>query len=1188
MKRCASCGTDDLPSGARFCPSCGSSLEPPACTSCGVELSPGARFCSSCGAPQRDSGSAEAPSAGVVGRPAVSRRVTSVLFGDLVGFTALSESRDQEQVRELLTRYFEDARAVVGRYGGTVEKFIGDAVMAVWGVPTAHEDDAERSVRAGLELVDAVARLGGEVGVPELAMRVGIVTGEVAVSVGAREQGMVAGDAVNTASRVQSVAEPGQVWVDESTRLLASSAITFRDAGSHRLKGKVDPVPLWAVRAVVAAVGGAQRADGLEAPLVGRDRELRLVKEVFHRVVDAGAPALLVIDGEAGVGKTRLAWEFEKYVDGLSTQVWWHQGRCLSYGDGVAFYPLAEAVRARLALLCGAEAGAADEFDDPATLLSAGLDRLVFHDAAERAWIEARLAVLLGSGTGGAGAVAREEKFSAWTMFFERLSVSDEPLLAQPVVLVVDDAQYADDGLLAFLEQLVTEADFPVFVALLTRPGLLEANGWLATNRRSTVVHLDPLSDRDTAALLDGLVAGLDPVVRDGLVERSEGVPLFAVETVRSLIDRDLIVPRGGEYVLAGDGPLDLAAIGAPASLQALVAARLDQLTADERRVVDQASVAGRSTERETLAALCPEVGQLDLVLAALVRAQILRKESNRLSAEHGMYQFVQAVVQQVAYASLSRRDRKAGHLAVATLLTDPGAGELTQAAAGVVAQHYLDAADAVPEDADAPTLTALGVDQLERAADRAMALGSPVEAAGHLRTAMARIDDHTHRARVEVALAEALRFQGDYAEATTHAIAARDAFDALGDDLAAAGAVAIIARARDSSRTDGSAAVAAMAQERFDALRDRPDALRVRLSLAGALFRLQLRESGDLGELAEQNVVLAEQLGDRKEIADSYNGLAIHYSRLGCRHMARHLQVAGADLARLTENRQTLATLLLNIAAEWTCDDIARAIEVGVEAHATSRLAGRRDIVSGSAVNLSTAHLLRGSWADALRWADLSADDPAVFACVTSHVQHPRGLPWTPPADISGPGWQPSVVDHAFVDLAIAAQCRADGRIDEAIDRVIGATRTMFEVSQFGDDFCLAAALATQLIWECGRPDRLGFFLEMVEATAVAVRPVGVLSLFALASARVAMSGPDPDADRVSDLLREAIAHAEAWHSDVVAAHASGDLGAWLVRHDDPEQGRALLDRARTTYEALGARVWLDALDSRPAELHR
>ena len=305
---------------------------------------------------------------------------------------------------------------------------------------------------------------------------------------------MVAGDAVNTASRVQSVAGPGQVWVDETTRLLTSGAITYVDAGSHLLKGKADPVPLWSARAVVAARGGAQRADGLEAPLVGRERELRLVKEVFHGVEADGRPALLLVDGEAGAGKTRLGWEFEKYVDGLETSVRWHSGRCLAYGEGVAFFAVADAVRGRLA------ASAGDPDADSGTQLAAYFER--YHvPQDEREWLTPRLEVLLGTTS---TRLPKEDLFAAWTTFFERVGEG-----TSPVVLVIDDAQHAEDGLLEFVEHLMTWASFPLFVLLMTRPGLLERRVSLATHRGSTVIHLSALEDSTMAALLDGLVSGL-------------------------------------------------------------------------------------------------------------------------------------------------------------------------------------------------------------------------------------------------------------------------------------------------------------------------------------------------------------------------------------------------------------------------------------------------------------------------------------------------------------------------------------------------------------------------------------------------------------------------------------------------------------------------------------------------------
>jgi len=267
-----------------------------------------------------------------VAEPVAERRVCSMLFCDVVGFTPLSEARDPEAIRELLSQYFAVARTVIGRYGGAVEKFIGDAVMAVWGTPVATEGDAERAVRAALDLVAAVAELGHETEVPGLAARAGVVTGEVAVTLGAVHEGMVAGDAVNTAARVQSAAEPGQVLTDGPTSRLAGSAIGFADAGEHVLKGKAEPQHLWRATRVLSAVGGAQRVDGLEAPLTGRDAELRTVRELFHATAERRVPRLVLVSGPAGVGKSRLGWEFEKYADGLAVELWWHRGRCLSYG----------------------------------------------------------------------------------------------------------------------------------------------------------------------------------------------------------------------------------------------------------------------------------------------------------------------------------------------------------------------------------------------------------------------------------------------------------------------------------------------------------------------------------------------------------------------------------------------------------------------------------------------------------------------------------------------------------------------------------------------------------------------------------------------------------------------------------------------------------------------------------------
>src|SRR6187401_3301057 len=433
---CSKCG-EAAPADARFCPSCGSSMTP-GCTGCGTPLIEGARFCSVCGTPAPVSAPGTTGTDTSVPRSPTTvseRRLVTVLFADLVGFTTLAESRDAEAVRELLSRYFEQCQEVIGRYGGTVEKFIGDAVMAVWGAPIAHDDDAERAVRAALDLVDGVRALG-----PGIQARAGVLTGEAAVTVGATNQGLVAGDIVNTASRLQSVAAPGTVLVGEQTEQAANSAIAFEPAGDQVLKGKVAPVPAFRAIRIVAERGGRGRSDQIEAPFVGRDDEFRLLRDVVLTTARDKRPRLVSITGVPGVGKSRMAWELTKYVDGLVSTVYWHVGRSPAYGEGVTFWALGEMVRSRMGLVEG---------DDEATTraaVSAGVARWV-PDETERRWIERALLVLLGL-EGSAGA-AREELFSAWRAFFERIAATG------PVVLLFEDLHWADAGLLDFIEHVL-------------------------------------------------------------------------------------------------------------------------------------------------------------------------------------------------------------------------------------------------------------------------------------------------------------------------------------------------------------------------------------------------------------------------------------------------------------------------------------------------------------------------------------------------------------------------------------------------------------------------------------------------------------------------------------------------------------------------------------------------------------
>ncbi len=706
---CPSCSADN-PAAQRFCGECGAQLSG-ACPSCGAENAPGQKFCGACGTLLAGA-SAEGVKPTPRATPASERRLVSVLFADLVGFTTLSENRDPEEVRELLSRYFETSRQLIERYGGTVEKFIGDAVMAVWGTPVAKEDDAERAVRASLDLVAAVSALGQEVGAPDLKARAGVLTGEAAVTIGAEGQGMVAGDLVNTASRIQSAAEPGAVLVGESTKRSSEAAIAYDDAGEHELKGKAEPVPLWRALRVVAGTRGSMRSAGLEAPLVGRDRELRMVKEMFHASAEEKRAQLVSVTGIAGIGKSRLAWEFEKYIDGLADDSFWHRGRCLSYGDGVAYWALAEMVRMRCGIVDDEEPTAAR------AKLRATLEEHLT-DADERRWVEPRLAHLLGLEEGAAG--DQENLFSAWRILFERLAE------VSPTILVFEDLQWADAGLLDFLEYLLEwSRGHPLFVLALARPEFADKRPtWGAGMRSFTQLYLEPLSPEVMSDLLTGLVPGLPDDLRERILERAEGVPLYAVETVRMLLDRGLLTREGNTYRPTGL----VETLEVPETLHALVAARLDGLTTEERRLVQDGSVLGKTFNKQGLVALTGLADdELEPLLASLLRKEILSVQADPRSPERGQYAFLQDIVKRVAYETLSKKDRKTRHLAAAEFLAAAWSAEEDEIVE-VVAAHYLDAYDAAPDAPDAEEIRGKAREMLVRAGERAASLAASAEA---------------------------------------------------------------------------------------------------------------------------------------------------------------------------------------------------------------------------------------------------------------------------------------------------------------------------------------------------------------------------------------------------------------------------------------------------------------------------
>ena len=764
---CPRCGSATRP-GQKFCADCGLALGA-TCANCGAVYDGSPSFCAECGHQLAGSShlveTAAAPGPSVELAPA-ERRFVSVLFADLVDFTSVAERNDAEEVRDLLSRYFGIAREVIVGHGGTVEKFIGDAVMAVWGAPVAREDDAERAVRAALELVDRAREL--RLGHHQLELRAAVHSGEAAVTAGRAGEGMVAGDMVNTASRLQSVAPPGVVLVGESTYRATSAAIVYEAAGEQLLKGKQVPATAWRALRVVARVGGAGRDEGLEPPFTGRDEELRLLKDQLHAVERERRLRLISVTGQAGMGKSRLVWELEKYLDGLAGPTYyWHQGRSPAYGEGVTFWALGEMIRRRCRIAEGEDHASTRE------KLRATLAQFV-PDADERRWLEPSLGALLG--IDDADWEAREQLFSAWRTFFER--VADQGTS----ILVFEDLQWADGGLLDFIEHLLEwTRTSPILLITMARPEILDRRPtWGVAHRSLIALHLEPLLDAAMATLLRGLVPGMrDPDV-ERVVARAEGVPLYAVEMVRSLLDGGHVVRKAGAYELVRELPdLDI-----PPTLQALIASRLDALERADRALVQDASVIGVVFGPQVLAALTGRpAAELEARLRTLAQKELVALETDPRSPERGQYRFVQGLIREVAYGTLGKRERRSRHLAVARYFEVVGDEEL----AGVLASHYVEAYRSAPEGAEGEAVAAQARVALKAAAERAYRLHSHDQAMAYVEQALAVTFDEDEQADLRISAARSARAAGKWSAVEEFLIPAIGWYQSKGDRIKAA-----------------------------------------------------------------------------------------------------------------------------------------------------------------------------------------------------------------------------------------------------------------------------------------------------------------------------------------------------------------------------------------------------------------
>jgi class 3 adenylate cyclase/tetratricopeptide (TPR) repeat protein len=1157
---CPNCGTQNAP-GSRFCGGCAVPLSQ-VCASCGAANDPGMRFCNQCGVALGGDAIARAPIPAHQSVPVAERRHVSVLFADLVGFTALSESRDAEQTRELLSAYFGIARTVIDRYGGTIEKFIGDAVMAVWGTPIATESDAERAVRAGLELVASIPELDGG-----LRARAGVLSGEAAVTLGAEGQGMVAGDLVNTASRIQSAAEPGNVLVGDSTRRATEQAIAYEPVGEHDLKGKTEPMTLWRALRVVSGVGGALKSSGLEAPFVGRHRELKLIKDLFHGCAQDRRAHLVSVTGVAGIGKSRLAWEFYKYFDGIVEPVWWQRGRCLAYGDGVAYWALADMIRMR------ARIEEAEPLESARAKLQATVEEHVL-DAEERAFVEPRLSQLLGLGEAGAGAGDRQDLFAAWRLFFERLAGS------APTVLSFEDMQWADTSLLDFVEYLLEwSRDYPLYVITLARPELQERRpSWGAGQRNFTSLYLEPLPQAAMEELLEGLAPGLPEGLRAQILGRAQGVPLYAVETVRMLLDRGMLVQEGSVYRPNGE----IATLEVPETLHALIAARLDGLSVDERRLLQDGAVLGKTFTKPALAALSgfPTV-ELEGLLTALVRKEVLGVQQDPRSPERGQYGFLQDLVRHVAYETLAKRERKARHLAAAEHLDQAFAHE--DGVAEVLASHYLAALDAAPEADDAGAIKTKARAMLARAGERAGSVGAPEEGRRYFEQAAGLAEDG-------VVEAELLEQAGRMATQADRPVEARDLLERAIAISIDSGDLRIRARATaalaDVDIGEGRHEQAARRlEEAITQLGDGTPTPELAAALAqlGRVLTLAGRY-GDAAPPIEQALGLAERLLLPEVFVEALISKSVLLSLQD--RLIEALTLLEAAAAR-AHSEQLFASELRaqnNLAAQLeAADRYAEGFEYAERGSALARRRGDRRWESVLRTGSLAPLIQLGRWNEAIAIAaeeePLIVGEFALGALVMIALVHCERGELAPAraavsnAELVRESTNPGI-KAAFAAVE-ARVLRAEGRPADALASAERGLATIGELGMTDTSIKLALVEAVEDALSLNALDRAEELLSVPESLDPGLvtaywQAQSVRLRARVDAARGAHSGVDEHLRAAVTLFRGA---GMIFHIAVTQVeHAE-----WLIGQRRENDARTLLGEARATFEILGATPWLE-----------
>jgi class 3 adenylate cyclase/tetratricopeptide (TPR) repeat protein len=1159
---CAACGTEN-PAGARFCMSCGNTLER-RCPNCGTPAPPEARFCMSCGAALDGTFTPTAPApptASVSSIPPEERRQVTVLFADLSGYTAFAERMDPEAVKSLVDRALLRLGQEVKRYGGTVDKYIGDNVMAIFGAPVAHEDDAERAVRAGLGMQDAMGEVNA--GLPSgahFALRVGVNTGEVlAGAVG--DAYTVVGDVVNVASRLQTAAQPGSVTVGERTMRATDAAVEYRALEPLDLKGKAERVPAWEAVGLIEEHSVRRVSPASESPLVGRRQELDALDTLYERVVREGTSHLVTVVGEAGVGKSRVLREFERRLADHPSAPTFRTGRSLPYGSGIVFWALGEVLRAE----CGIYES--DSSEEAWQKLRSYVAELMGQESSASDREAALIGRLLGVDVPAELVPHEDDPERMREAFLGALRRGIEAIaMRHPFVIAFEDIHWADDGMLDAIEHLAQWVRAPLMLVCLARDELLDRRpSWGGGRRSATQLMLSPLSDEHSRALVRALLPqGLEVV--PAVAERSGGNPLFAEEMARRI---------------AEEGTIEAAEL--PDTVQAVLAARLDSLEPFERRLVQQASVVGRTFPEGVLEGLARSEGRdLEMALRSLQEKDILAPALDSPFPGEREMGFKHVLIRDVAYGMLPKAVRSRKHFEVGAFLEDR-AGDRTDEVVALLAEHYGRAAalgresGVASQELDSMRTRALRF--LEEAGDAAALLYANREAAAHYRHARAICPESAREAGV--------RIGEKLGDVSLRLGRVDEAIGVWSDCLEWHRGQEDLERVADLHRKTGAAlshkgerkAAIEHYQKGINLLKDGPPRIElVRLYEEAAWLYLHTGDNMLAIYASEKALRLAERLDETRAASRAHGIFGRVFGRIGDTEKARQNLERAVELARGSDDSETILALsALGRQLEISEADVkgARAVyeealalaeQVGmlpaqVELHAwlaqlaaycadwerveesteaSATLAEREGLVG----KLCLPYALRGL----LRWREGRIGE----ATVLFHRAHELA---------EQVGWS-EIAFQSLFGLAIAL--RDQGDLD-------GATAALDQAIEV----CERAGLIAQSIQATGaravvlalahRPKAARDAAEMASQMAERLHyPVGG----AAALEARGVSAEDPAAG--AELLAEA---EEAWRAldrPLEATRARLMAGQLLLGHDD-ERARSLLEQAAEQSDELG-----------------